>query len=97
MLSAEAKAVLAGIVPRLRDVSDWTAPNTEAVLRAQAETAFYDEVKSLLCDKVTFVHDGGDPSKGLNLKETFGTPSPGTHLYVCGPGGLLNAVKAATS
>ena len=61
--------------------------------RAQAETAFYDEVKSLLGDKVTFVHDGGDPSKGLNLKETFGTPSPGTHLYVCGPGGFTTAVE----
>lgn len=65
--------------------------------RAANETAFYDEVKALLGDKVTFVHDGGDPSKGLDLKATFGAVQPDTHLYVCGPGGLLNAVRAATS
>ena len=65
--------------------------------RSQQDTAFYDEVKALLGDKVTFVHDGGDPSKGLDLKATFGTVQPDTHLYVCGPGGLLNAVRAVTS
>jgi vanillate O-demethylase ferredoxin subunit len=65
--------------------------------RAANETAFYDEVKALLGDKVTFVHDGGDPSKGLDLKATFGAVQPDTHLYVCGPGGLLNAVRAVTS
>jgi len=39
VLTAEAKTVLATVAPRLQDVTDWNAANTEAVLRAQAETA----------------------------------------------------------
>jgi vanillate monooxygenase ferredoxin subunit len=65
--------------------------------RSAEETAFRDEIKALLGDKVTFIHDGGDPSKGLNLKETFGTQPVDAHLYVCGPGGLLRAVQGATA
>jgi vanillate O-demethylase ferredoxin subunit len=65
--------------------------------RSAEETAFRDENKALLGDRVTFIHDGGDPSKGLNLKETFGTQPVDTHLYVCGPGGLLRAVQGATA
>jgi ferredoxin-NADP reductase len=64
--------------------------------RSAEETAFRDEVKALVGDRVTFVHDGGDPSKGLNLKTTFGTQPDDTHLYVCGPGGLLRAVQDVT-
>ncbi len=65
--------------------------------RSVEETAFYDEAKALLGDKVTFYHDGGDVSKGIKLKEVFGSRPHGAHLYVCGPAGLLNATKAATS
>ncbi len=65
--------------------------------RAKEETAFYDEVQALLGDKVTFYHDGGDVSKGINLKEVFASRPHNAHLYVCGPGGLLNATRAATS
>lgn len=64
--------------------------------RSAEETAFRDEVKALLGDRVTFVHDGGDPSKGLDLKTTFGTQPVDTHLYVCGPAGLLRAVQDTT-
>jgi vanillate O-demethylase ferredoxin subunit len=65
--------------------------------RAAEETAFYDEVKALLGDRVTFYHDGGDVSKGIKLKEVFGSRPQGAHLYVCGPAGLLNATRDATS
>lgn len=65
--------------------------------RSAEETAFYDEVKALFGDDVTFHHDGGDPSKGIKLNEVFATYEEGTHLYVCGPGGLLRAVREATA
>lgn len=65
--------------------------------RSVEDTAFYDEIKALLGDKVTFYHDGGDVSKGIKLKEVFGNRPQGAHLYVCGPAGLLNAVREATS
>lgn len=65
--------------------------------RAAEDTAFYNEVKALLGDKVTFYHDGGDVSKGINLKQVFGSRPHNAHLYVCGPAGLLNAARNATS
>ncbi|CAM9619207.1 unnamed protein product [Phaeothamnion confervicola] len=65
--------------------------------RSAEDTAFYSEVKALLGDKVTFYHDGGDVSKGINLKQVFGSRPHNAHLYVCGPAGLLNATKTATA
>jgi vanillate O-demethylase ferredoxin subunit len=90
-----------GITPMLAMAHRLTAIGADFHLyyctRSQEDTAFYEEVKALVSDKVTFVHDGGDPSKGLDLKATFGAVQADTHLYVCGPGGLLNAVRAVTS
>lgn len=65
--------------------------------KAPEDTAFMDEVKALFGDDLTFYHDGGDPSKGINLEETFATPPDGAHLYFCGPAGLINAAQAATA
>ncbi|MBV9558791.1 MAG: glutamate--tRNA ligase [Pseudolabrys sp.] len=38
-LTVDAKTVLGAVAPRLQEVTDWTAANTEAVLRAHAEAA----------------------------------------------------------
>jgi vanillate O-demethylase ferredoxin subunit len=65
--------------------------------RSPEDTAFLAEVGALVGDRVTFYYDGGDPSKGIKLKDVFGTPPDGAHLYVCGPGGLLNATRDATA
>jgi ferredoxin-NADP reductase len=65
--------------------------------RSAEDTAFYDEIKTLLGDRVTFYHDGGDVSQGIKLKDVFGNRPQGAHLYVCGPAGLLNATRDATS
>ncbi|MGE0652261.1 MAG: 2Fe-2S iron-sulfur cluster-binding protein [Alphaproteobacteria bacterium] len=65
--------------------------------RSPEDTAFMDEVKQVFGADVTFTHDGGDPSKGLKLAEVFKDYQPGTHLYVCGPGGLLRAVRDAVA
>lgn len=64
--------------------------------KSPGETAFLDEVKDVFGDNVVFHHDGGDPAKGIKLDQVLGHHSDGTHLYICGPSGLLQAVRAAS-
>lgn len=65
--------------------------------KSPEETAFLDEIREAFAAHVTFHHDGGDVSKGINLKETLASPADGDHLYICGPGGLITAARAAAS
>lgn len=44
-------------------------------------------------DRVIFHYDEGNPDKRLDLKGILGEHKPGTHLYFCGPGGLINAIN----
>lgn len=44
-----------------------------------------------------FHHDGGDPSRGLNLTRLLAQPRDGEHVYCCGPVGLMDAVRKATA
>lgn len=61
------------------------------------QTAFLDEVREVFGDHVTFHHDGGDPAKGIDLKATLAEHREGTHLYLCGPVGLLKAAREAAA
>jgi vanillate O-demethylase ferredoxin subunit len=65
--------------------------------KAAEATAFLDEVKAVFGDRVTFVHDGGDIARGIKLDEVLAGPAAGRHLYVCGPGGLINATRETAS
>ncbi len=47
--------------------------------------------------RVAFHHDEGDPLRCLDVVAVLREHEEGTHLYCCGPGGLMNAVKAATA
>jgi vanillate O-demethylase ferredoxin subunit len=60
--------------------------------RDAALMAYRDEVLAL--PGATCWIDGGEPARGLPLATTIGTPSPGRHLYVCGPKSLIGAVLA---
>lgn len=57
--------------------------------RSEEATAYIDEVRAL---GGTLVHDGGDPSRGLDLRALLAAPSAGRHLHVCGPRGMVQAV-----
>jgi ferredoxin-NADP reductase len=57
--------------------------------RSEEATAYIDEVRAL---GGTLVHDGGDPSRGLDLRTLLAAPAPGRHLHVCGPRGMVQAV-----
>jgi len=57
--------------------------------RSEEATAYLQEVRAL---GGTLVHDGGDPSRGLDLRALLSAPAPGRHLHVCGPRGMVQAV-----
>jgi len=65
--------------------------------KSPEQTAFLNEVKQVFGEHVTFHHDGGDPTQGIDLKATLAEHDEGTHLYVCGPGGLISATREAAS
>lgn len=65
--------------------------------KSREDTAFLDEVKKVFGDNVTFYHDDGDPSKGIDLAAYLKDRPEGAHLYICGPAGLILAAEAAAS
>jgi vanillate O-demethylase ferredoxin subunit len=62
-----------------------TAPRTPYRRRLEA---------SAFADRVFFHHDDGPPAQRIDLAAAIGRPAPGRHLYVCGPQGFLDAVRA---
>lgn len=66
--------------------------------RSRARAAFIDELERVCPPGVLQLHfDGGDPSRGLDIRSLLSTPRPGEHCYCCGPAPLIDAVRAATS
>lgn len=60
-------------------------------------TAFMDDVKEVFGGNLTFHHDGGNPADGIRLDDVLKDQPEGAHVYICGPGGLLNAAREAAS
>lgn len=69
----------------------------EYCTRSPEETAFRNEVQEVFGDHLTFHYDGGDPSKGIDLEATLSERRDDTHLYLCGPVGLLRAAREASA
>ena len=65
--------------------------------RAAESTAFLNEIKELCGANVVFHHDHGDFTKGIKFGQVLGEHHPGSHVYVCGPTGFLNAARAAAA
>jgi len=65
--------------------------------RSPETTAFAAEVKEVFGDRVTFHHDGGEPSRGIDLARVLADPGDGTCLYVCGPTALIESARTAAS
>ena len=66
--------------------------------RSAEKTAFREELKGEpFASSVQFHHDGGDPSKGLDLRGLLAEIEEGTHVYCCGPTGLMHAVTDASA
>jgi ferredoxin-NADP reductase len=64
--------------------------------RHVAQAAFLTELQSLCPVGSLHLHyDGGDPARGLDLRELLANPDSTVHIYVCGPKGLLDAAIVA--
>lgn len=55
--------------------------------------AFRKAIEESFKEQAKLYFDGGDPSKGIDVAAVLATPGPGRHAYVCGPMGLINAVR----
>ncbi|MDP1654789.1 MAG: PDR/VanB family oxidoreductase [Hylemonella sp.] len=61
--------------------------------RSPERTAFRERIAtSNFADKVAFHFDDGDAAQKLDLAQLLAQPQAGTHLYVCGPKGFMDAV-----
>jgi len=66
--------------------------------RAPERTAFRDELDFLAAQGlVSFHYDGGDPTNGLDIGALLQERPVGTHLYYCGPKGMMEAAAAASA
>ncbi len=62
--------------------------------RSPETTAFLEELSAPeYKGKVVVHHDHGDPGNSLDLWPVLERPTPGTHVYCCGPRGLMDAVR----
>jgi len=91
-----------GITPIMAMIADLKRRRAEFRLyyctRAPGKTAFRDELDLLAAmGRVIFHHDGGDPAKAFDIAALLREPQPGTHLYYCGPAGMMEAAAAASA
>ena len=65
--------------------------------RTPEEMAFKADVEAVCGENGHLYFDGGDPTKGMDLKALLGNRPGGLHLFVCGPAGLIEAVRTTAS
>lgn len=61
-------------------------------VRDWANAALFAALAEVAGDRLSFYCDGGDPRRGLPLDAVLANPAPDRHVYVCGPGPLIDAV-----
>ncbi len=91
-----------GITPFLSMAHALGAAGSDFHLYACArnrETApFIDDLRPLLASgQASTYYGGGDPRGGLDLRALLAVSQPGTHVYCCGPIGMMEAVAAAAA
>lgn len=91
-----------GITPILAMARDLAARGADFRLeyctRSPEATAFRGELSSAhWSDRVRLHHDGGRPAAELPFAALLRERRGETHLYCCGPRGLMNAVRRMTS
>lgn len=86
-----------GVTPILAMAARLHALNAHFIFhyctRSRARTAFHDRVAGAeYNDKVKFHFDDGPDEQKPNLSAFIGAPTPGKHLYVCGPTVMMDIV-----
>lgn len=87
-----------GVTPMLAMIAELEARSAPWTMhycaRSQDDAAFLDELQGYVAaGKVQLHFDGGDPSKGLDIKALLADAVVGTHVYYCGPPGFMTACK----
>jgi vanillate O-demethylase ferredoxin subunit len=66
--------------------------------RSLGRMAFVERIRaSSFAARVQFHIDDGEDCQKLDMASVLANPDPGTHLYVCGPTGYMEAVLAAAT
>jgi len=91
-----------GITPIMAMIAELRRRQAEFRLyyctRTPERTPFRDELDLLAAmGRVVFHYDGGDPSKALDIAALLRQRPEGTHLYYCGPAGMMEAAAAASA
>ena len=64
--------------------------------RSRVDAAFIDEIETEFGDRLTAHLDGGDLARGLDVAALLKERPAAGHVYVCGPAGLIRAVREST-
>lgn len=102
-LAAGARHVLVaggiGITPLLAMARTLQASDEDWALhycaRSLEDAAFVQELRELGQQRLHLHLDNGDPAQGLDVLALIAASPPGSHVYVCGPRGLNEAVIGA--
>jgi vanillate O-demethylase ferredoxin subunit len=91
-----------GITPLLAMAERLHALGRDFVLhyatRSMARMAFIERVRaSDFTDKVRLYHSEGSPENRLDIAQAMAAEMTDSHIYVCGPQGFLNAVRATAA
>jgi ferredoxin-NADP reductase len=91
-----------GITPLMAMVAELRRRRSEFTLhycaRSPERTSFREELDLLAAmGRVVFHYDDGDPATGLDIAALLKERPPGSHLYYCGPAGMMAAAAAASA
>ncbi len=64
--------------------------------RDRERAAYLEELTALVGERLHVHLDGGDPSRGLDVAALMSKRPSAGHVYVCGPAGLIRAVREAS-
>jgi len=88
-----------GITPLLSMAARFDELGIDFVLyactRNRAETAYAKYMEARFGERVRLHHTEGERERRLDVDALLRVREPGTHVYVCGPPGLIAAVRAA--
>jgi vanillate O-demethylase ferredoxin subunit len=61
--------------------------------RDEGRAAYLNELRTLAGDRLQLYLDDGDIARGLDVEKLLATLPSAAHVYVCGPAGLIRAVR----
>ena len=61
--------------------------------RDEERSAYLNELRTLAGDRLQLYLDDGDIARGLDVEKLLATRPSAAHVYVCGPAGLIRAVR----